>query len=99
MVKEKIKIIKNEDKKELIERLKKIEGQIRGIIKMIENEEECQYILHQIAAVKNAINKTFSNIISKAVSNNCCINTKSDLELNETQQKIKYISELISKYL
>ncbi|NLZ93442.1 MAG: metal-sensitive transcriptional regulator [Firmicutes bacterium] len=41
----------------LINRLNRIEGQIRGIRKMIAEEQGCRDILMQIAAVKAAINK------------------------------------------
>ena len=40
-----------EEKKKLINRLKRIEGQIRGIIGMMENDAYCNDILIQSAAV------------------------------------------------
>jgi DNA-binding FrmR family transcriptional regulator len=39
----------------LLKRLKKAEGQIRGIQKMIENGRECEDIVTQLAAVRSAI--------------------------------------------
>ncbi|MBQ4334703.1 MAG: metal-sensing transcriptional repressor [Myxococcaceae bacterium] len=39
-------------------RLKKIEGQIRGIQKMIEDDKNCEDILIQIGAAKSALHKT-----------------------------------------
>ena len=45
-----------EEKKKLINRLKRIEGQIRGIIGMMENEAYCNDILIQSAAVNAAVN-------------------------------------------
>ncbi len=39
-------------------RLKKIEGQVRGISKMIEEDKPCADILIQIGAVKSALHKT-----------------------------------------
>jgi DNA-binding FrmR family transcriptional regulator len=39
----------------LINRLKRIEGQTRGIQKMIENERDCEAILTQLAAVRSAV--------------------------------------------
>ena len=46
-----------EEKKKLINRLKRIEGQIRGIIGMMENDAYCNDILIQSAAVNAAVNK------------------------------------------
>lgn len=45
-----------EEKKKLINRLKRIEGQIRGIIGMMENDTYCNDILIQSAAVNAAVN-------------------------------------------
>ena len=45
-----------EEKKRLINRLNRIEGQIRGIKGMIEREEYCNNILIQSAAVNAAVN-------------------------------------------
>ena len=45
-----------EEKKALLTRLKKAEGQIRGIEKMIENDAYCPDILMQVSAVTSALN-------------------------------------------
>ena len=42
-------------KETLLKRLKRVEGQIRGIQKMIENGRECETIITQLAAVRSAI--------------------------------------------
>lgn len=45
-------------KSELIARLNRIEGQIRGIKKMVERDVYCDDILNQIAAVQAALNSS-----------------------------------------
>lgn len=45
-----------EQKKKLLNRLKRIEGQIRGIQSMIEDDSYCNDILTQSAAVSAAVN-------------------------------------------
>ena len=45
-----------EEQKALLTRLKKAEGQIRGIEKMVENDAYCPDILMQVMAVTNALN-------------------------------------------
>ena len=45
-----------EQKKKLLNRLKRIEGQIRGIQSMIEDDAYCNDILTQSAAVSAAVN-------------------------------------------
>lgn len=45
-----------EERKKLIHRLNRIEGQIRGIRKMVERDEYCTNILIQSTAVNAAVN-------------------------------------------
>ena len=42
-------------KTDSLERLRKIEGQVRGVAKMVENDKYCIDIINQIAAAKNAL--------------------------------------------
>lgn len=44
-------------KTDILKRLRRIEGQIKGIQRMVENEECCNDVLIQIAAARAAINK------------------------------------------
>ena len=44
-----------EDHKSLIDRLNRIEGQVRGIRRMVEGERPCMAVLKQIAAVNGAV--------------------------------------------
>ncbi len=46
------------EKKDIITRLKRVEGQIKGIQKMVESEQFCGDILIQIAAARSALNST-----------------------------------------
>lgn len=44
-------------------RLKRIEGQIRGIIRMVEEDKPCEEILIQIGAAKAALHKTGQTVL------------------------------------
>jgi DNA-binding FrmR family transcriptional regulator len=55
----------SEIKKNLLTRLKKIEGQIKGIQKMIESEKTCGDVLTQISATRAAINKVGVLLLEK----------------------------------
>ena len=48
--------------KELIHRLNRIEGQVRGIKKMIENDAYCTDVLVQVSAVNAALN-SFNKVL------------------------------------
>ena len=58
------KVILNSDKeyKDLINRLSRIEGQVRGIKKMVENDTYCTDILVQVSAVNAALN-SFNKVL------------------------------------
>ena len=47
----------SEDKDALLKRLRRIEGQTRGLQKMVEEDRWCPDILQQIAAVRAALDK------------------------------------------
>ena len=47
----------SEDKDQLQKRLRRIEGQVRGVQKMVEEDRWCPDILQQIAAVRAALDK------------------------------------------
>ena len=47
----------HKQRKNVLDRLSRIEGHIGGIRKMVEEDRDCPDLLHQIAAVKAAINK------------------------------------------
>ena len=51
--------------REQLIRLRRIEGQVRGIAKMIDNDQYCVDILTQIRAVKAAISAVETNILGK----------------------------------
>lgn len=53
-----------EQKKKLLNRLKRIEGQIRGLQTMIENDAYCNDILTQSAAVNAAVNSFNKEILA-----------------------------------
>lgn len=53
-----------EERKKLINRLSRIEGQVRGIRGMLENDAYCTEILMQSAAVNSAVNAFNRELIS-----------------------------------
>ncbi|PGL67464.1 MULTISPECIES: metal-sensitive transcriptional regulator [Bacillaceae] len=45
-------------------RVKRIEGQIRGILKMMEEDKDCKDVITQLSAVKSALDRTIGVIVS-----------------------------------
>lgn len=58
-----------EERRKLINRLKRVEGQIRGIIGMLENDAYCNDILIQSAAVNAAVNAFNKELLASHIRN------------------------------
>jgi DNA-binding FrmR family transcriptional regulator len=69
---------------EALKRLVNVEGQIKGIERMVENEKYCVDILTQISAVRAALNRVGMLILKRHIKN--CVSSaikKGDAEGNE----------------
>lgn len=83
-------------KTQLSNRLKRIEGQVRGIERMIEEDRYCVDILLQVAAVKSAMNQVAlalmedhtRHCVSKAIKNN-----DEDAVINELMDVVKRLTK------
>jgi DNA-binding FrmR family transcriptional regulator len=51
------------ERTEMIDRLKRIEGQAKGIQRMIEEGRDCLDVMNQIAAVKAAVNSLSGEVL------------------------------------
>lgn len=88
-------VVPPEDKKRLLARLARVEGQLRGIQKMITEDEECEKIAQQIGAARGALNKAFADQISCAVSRTLA-GYSCDTEIIRTE--VREILLLLTKY-
>ena len=52
------------EQKDLLNRLKRIEGQVRGVENMLENDAYCPDILIQVSAVTNALNSFSTKLLA-----------------------------------
>ena len=50
-----MKIQNQEAKEKLVQRLRRIEGQVRGVQGMLDEERECREIMQQLAAIHSAV--------------------------------------------
>jgi len=84
-----------ETKSQMVKRMNRIEGQIRGITKMIENDVYCDDILHQFMSVESAINGVKS-LLLEAHMKSCVIQKIQDGEtevIDELLQTIKKMTK------
>ncbi|GAA0303009.1 DNA-binding FrmR family transcriptional regulator [Gracilibacillus halotolerans] len=50
--------------KSVVNRLKRIEGQIKGVLSMIEKGEDCKDVITQLSASRSAMDRTIGLIVS-----------------------------------
>lgn len=77
-------------------RLKKIEGQVRGIQKMIEEKRYCIDILSQVKAVSGALKKIETGIMEGHLQH-CVHDAIKSKDEAEAEIKIKEILKLFAK--
>ncbi len=53
-------------------RLKRLEGQVRGVIRMMEEGNECKDVVTQLSAVRSAVDRAIGFIVAKNLES--CIN-------------------------
>ncbi|MCI6277898.1 MAG: metal-sensitive transcriptional regulator [Clostridium sp.] len=78
-------------KKDISLRLRKIEGQVKGIQKMVDSETCCKDVLVQIAAVRAAINKVGGLMLEDYALN--CMN------LDEEDERVKQLIDTMVRFL
>ncbi|NTU68382.1 MAG: metal-sensitive transcriptional regulator [Chlorobiaceae bacterium] len=74
---------------DVILRLKKITGQVQGLIRMIEREEECEKVVTQFQAAKAALDNTFALVLNRNLKN--CLS-------RQDAESVEKIIKLISKH-
>ena len=74
-------------------RLKTVEGHIKGIIRMVENDEYCIDVIRQIQAVQAALNKVTSNMLDEHL-NSCVITAIRGDDPLERERVLKEIAEI-----
>ena len=84
----------NDEKQNILKRLRRIEGQVKGIQRMIESDSCCVDILVQVAA-KAALNKT-GTLIFEHHAKECL--TKS-LESKSQEEVIKELMQVLTSFI
>ena len=84
-------------KKKIESRINRIEGQIRGIGRMLENKVSCDEVLNQISSVKSALNGVAKLILESHIRN-CVVNDIKAGEENVTISELVYtLNKMIDK--
>ena len=74
----------------LIKRLKRVEGQVRGVQKMIEEERDCESVLTQLAAVRSAVDGVGALVLNNYME--ICFRDKSRSDLDQVDSLARAVA-------
>jgi DNA-binding FrmR family transcriptional regulator len=81
------------DKAALVRRLSRLEGQVRGIARMVEREEYCMDILQQTAALRAAVDSLNLVVLEEHVAG--CL--KDAVELGKADQYTEEVMDVVRR--
>ncbi len=82
---------RQQDKKALIVRLKRIEGQLRGVQRLIDEDAPCESVAQQLSAARRALDKAFHSLVG------CLIESRPGSK-GSAPAGIKQALEILSRY-
>jgi DNA-binding FrmR family transcriptional regulator len=81
------------DSQNTLRRLKTIEGHLKGVIRMVEEDAYCIDVIRQIQAVDAALNKVSTQILENHL-NSCVIDAIKSNNPKEREKVLKEITEV-----
>jgi DNA-binding FrmR family transcriptional regulator len=85
-----------ENKKPLLDRLRRIEGQVRGLGRMVEEDRYCIDVLTQISTVQDALDKVALGLVDEH-ARHCVIGGKKGEQEQRTAELMGAISRLVRR--
>ena len=82
---------------QLLSRLARIEGQVRGVSRMVEEGRYCIDVLNQIQAVKAALGRVAAEVL-KGHAAHCVAHAIKSGNARDQKQKFDELVELFSRY-
>lgn len=86
----------NPEKKKLVARLKKVEGQVRGVSKMLQEDRYCIDILQQTQALRAALSRVEDGILKDHAAT-CIEDAIKSGDQREQRKKFSELVDLMSK--
>lgn len=85
---------RHEHQKDVVNRLRRIEGQVRGLVEMIESDRSCEEVATQMSATRKAMEKAFYRMMTCSL-----IQAVQDSETDEQAiQEVERSARLMEKF-
>lgn len=88
--------MRNEIKKSVTRRLQRVEGQVRGVVRMIDDDRYCVDILTQIAAIRAALHRVEEEVLRDHVSH-CVADAFSGGDAGVQRAKIEELVDTVGR--
>ncbi|MGG3999787.1 metal-sensitive transcriptional regulator [Anoxybacillus kestanbolensis] len=76
-------------------RLKRIEGQVRGVLKMMDEQKDCKEVVAQLSAIRSAVDRAIAVVVSTNLEH--CIRKDIETGSLESEKLIQEAVELLVK--
>ena len=83
-------------KTQLLRRLKRVEGQVRGVEKMVDDDRYCIDVLTQISAIQAALDKVALGLMDDH-ARHCVIDGPADLKGERTEELMAAVARLMRR--
>ena len=84
------------DKDALLKRLARIEGQVRGVSRMVEDDRYCIDVLTQISAIQAALDKVALGLLD-GHARTCVIGADADQQDERTEEMMAAVGRLLRR--
>lgn len=83
---------RNEHQRDVVNRLKRIEGQVRALIEMVESGRPCEDVAQQMSAARKAMDKAFFRMMACSVMESVAVSD------DETMREVERSTRILEKY-
>lgn len=83
---------RDEHQRDVVNRLKRIEGQVRALIEMVESGRPCEDIAQQMSAARKAMDKAFFRMMACSVMESVAVSD------DETMREVERSTRILEKY-
>jgi CsoR family transcriptional regulator, copper-sensing transcriptional repressor len=84
---------REEHERDVVNRLKRIEGQVRALITMVESGRSCEDVAQQMAAARKAMDKTFYRMMACSVMEAVSCNEPNQATVRDVERSTRILEK------
>lgn len=90
-------MLQDDEKKKVLNRIRRINGQVEAVGRMIENEDYCVDVMMQISAATGALSKVAEIVLENHLKT-CVTEAMQNDDVKDRDQKLEELIKLFRKY-